>query len=79
MKRREKERRSSSSSSSSSPSSPYVGIIGWIVAEADINHMSLVNLESGIGIQRRRNCIYDRKFYVSVVDLLVNFGNVGMS
>ena len=30
-----------------------------------------------IGIRRRRNCIYDRKFYDSVVDLLVNLGNFG--
>ena len=34
-------------------------------------------LEDRIGIQRRRNCIYGRKFYDSIVDLLVNFGNFG--
>ena len=34
-------------------------------------------IEFWIGIQRRRNCIYDRKFYDSVVDYLVNFGNFG--
>ena len=37
----------------------------------------MLDVEYRIGIQRRRNCIYDRKFYDSVVDLLVNLGNFG--
>ena len=44
---------------------------------ATLPSLEIQHLLARIGIQRRRNCIYDRKFYDSVVDLLVNFGNFG--